>query len=147
MIFHNLQHFLWIIYIWKVEVRCSWHRTTAVYVQWIFSKMALCWRRGDKLLNKDYFFFFIQKVFSSVHNIQIEPLMADGLFWRCLSYFSGSWQRYLVGSKWAVIRLPVFIQNILNRVLKMNKAFTASVARLGGLPPQLGFYWSAWTGE
>ncbi len=31
---------------------------------------------------------FIQKVFSSLHNITIEPLMAGGVFWRCFSYFS-----------------------------------------------------------
>jgi len=43
----------------------------------------------------------IQKVFSSLHNSQIEPLMTIlGLFWWCLSYFSGPWQCYLLGSQW-----------------------------------------------
>ncbi len=36
-------------------------------------------QRGDKLLNKCHYFYFLclQKVFSSVHKIEIEPLMAD----------------------------------------------------------------------
>ncbi len=35
--------------------------------------------RGDKLLNKVIILYFlcVQKVLSSLHNIQIEPLMAD----------------------------------------------------------------------
>ncbi len=39
-------------------------------------------QRGDELLNKcRYFYFiFVQKVFLSLHKIQIELLMADGLF-------------------------------------------------------------------
>ncbi len=38
--------------------------------------------RGDKLLNKCHYFYFLclQKVFSSLHKIEIEPLTADGLF-------------------------------------------------------------------
>ncbi len=34
------------------------------------------------------------------HSIQIEPLMADGLFWRCFSYFYGPWQCNLLCSQW-----------------------------------------------
>ncbi len=68
------------------------------YIIWIFSKMVLRWRRGDKLLNKFIILVCIQKVFSSLHNIQIEPLMADGLFWRFFSYFSRPWQWNLVCS-------------------------------------------------
>ncbi len=44
-------------------------------------------------------------------------LMADGVSWWC---FSGPWQCNLLGRQWE----PVFIQNILNCVLKTNKAFT-----------------------
>ncbi len=44
---------------------CSWHRTAyVVYVQWIFSKMVLGWRGGDKLLNKVVFFPFAHKKYS-----------------------------------------------------------------------------------
>ncbi len=32
---------------------------------------------------------YIQKVFSSRHKVTVEPLMADGVFWRHVSYFSG----------------------------------------------------------
>ncbi len=72
--------------------------------------MALRWHRGDELLNKLllFYFFCIQKVFSSLHKIQIEPLMADGLFWRCLSYFSGPWLCYLLGSQWDSYKPPGF---------------------------------------
>ncbi len=43
-----------------VSVWCGWHRTAyAVYVQRIFSKMALRWRRGDELLNKVVIFIFL----------------------------------------------------------------------------------------
>ncbi len=37
-------------------------------------------------------FFCVQKVFSLLHNLTVEPLMADGLFWQCFLYFSGPWQ-------------------------------------------------------
>ncbi len=37
--------------------------------------------RGEELLNTFYFYFLcILKVFSLLHKIPIEPLMADGLF-------------------------------------------------------------------
>ncbi len=51
---------------------------------------AMLTQRGDELLNKCHYFNFlcVQKVFSSLHKIQIKPLMADGLFWRCFLYFS-----------------------------------------------------------
>ncbi len=49
-------------------------------------------RRDTEETNCYFYFLCLQKVFSSLHKIQIEPLMADGLFWRCLSYFSGPWQ-------------------------------------------------------
>ncbi len=66
-------------------------------------------QRGDELLKKSYFYFLcIQKVFSSHYKIQIEPLMADGLFWRCLSYFAGPWQCYLLGSQWDSHKPPCF---------------------------------------
>ncbi len=46
----------------NVSVWCGWHwRTYAVCIQRIFSKMALRWRSGDKLLNKVVFVFFAQK--------------------------------------------------------------------------------------
>ncbi len=41
----------------------------------------------------------MQKVFSLLHNVTIEPLMADGVFWRCVSYFSGPWQCNLLDSQ------------------------------------------------
>ncbi len=67
---------------------------------------------------------------NTVHNITVEPLMADGLFWRCFSYFSGPRQCYLLGSQWDSHK-PVFIQNILNCVLKTNEDFMG-LERHGG---------------
>ncbi len=52
-------------------------------------------------------FLCAEKVFSSLHNIQIEPLMADGLFWWCFLYFSRRRQCYLLDSQWTVTNLPV----------------------------------------
>ncbi len=46
------------------------------------------------------YIFFVQKVFPSLHDITIEPLMADGVSWRCFSYFSGPLQCTLLGSQW-----------------------------------------------
>ncbi len=40
------------------------------------------------------------KVFSSLHNFQIEPLMAGRLLWWSLSYLSGPRQCSLLGSQW-----------------------------------------------
>ncbi len=53
-----------------------------------------CWKKG-----RYFYFFCIEKVFSSLHKIQIEPLMADGLPWPCFSFFSGLQPCYLLGSQ------------------------------------------------
>ncbi len=76
-------------------------RAYAACVRWIMSKIALRWQRGYELLKKSLYFYFlcIQKVFSSLHKIQIEPPMADGFHWRCFSLFSGPQQCYLHGSQ------------------------------------------------
>ncbi len=76
--------------------------------------MALRWRRVDVTVPncwiKSLFFVFIsiQKVFSSLHNIPIEPMMADGVSWRCFYTFSGSWQCNLLGSQWDSHKPPDF---------------------------------------
>ncbi len=61
-------------------------------------------QNGAILTRRDresYFYFLCaQKVFSSLHKIQIEPLMADWLPWWCFSYFSEPQQWYLLGSRW-----------------------------------------------
>ncbi len=54
-------------------------------------------QRGDGLLKKSHF-LCVQKVFSSLHKIQIESLMADGFPLRCVSFFSEPRQWYLLGS-------------------------------------------------
>ncbi len=62
-----------------------------------------------KLKKSHYFYFLcIQKVISSLHKIQIEPLMADGLSWRCFSLFSEPRQWYLLGSQWDSHKPPGF---------------------------------------
>ncbi len=82
----------------------GWYRGVYAFcVQGIISKMVLRWHRGDVTVPKCWIkslFYFRKKVFSSFHNITIEPLMADGVFWRCFSYFYGPWQCNLLGSQW-----------------------------------------------
>ncbi len=67
--------------------------------------------------------FCIQQVFSSLHKIQIEPLMADGLFWRCFYTFLDLNSGIYLAVDGTVTSLPVFIWNILNCVPKTNQAF------------------------
>ncbi len=102
--------------------RLTQNSVRSVCVQQIFSKMEL---------RRRLFIFFTSQKCSHSFTIQIEPLIADGLFWRCFSYFSVSWQRYLLGSQWDTNH-PVFIQNILNCVLKTNEAFTGLERHAGG---------------
>ncbi len=71
-----------------------------------------------------FLFSLCTKSISSLHNIQIEPLMADGLFWRCLHTFLGLDSVNYLAVNGTVTSLLVFIQNILNCVLRMNEAFT-----------------------
>ncbi len=88
-------------------------------VQGIISKMVLRWRgeterRRDVGKKSRYFYFLcIQKVFSSLHNITIDPLMADGVSWQCFSCFSGPWQYKLLGSQWDGHKTPSFHRNYL----------------------------------
>ncbi len=104
------------------------HWTQTVYaVLCQLHHTALCWCRGDELLNKVIILFFlcIQKVFSLFCKIMVEPLMADGLFWQCLSYYSGPWQCYLLGSQWDSHKHPDFHPKYLKLCFpKTNKAFT-----------------------
>ncbi len=80
-------------------------RAYAACVRWVISKMALRWggetERRRIVENKFLFYFLcVQKLFSSLHKIQINSLMADGLPWRCFSFFSEPRQWYLLGSQW-----------------------------------------------
>ncbi len=55
-------------------------------------------QKGDDLLKKIYILiFFVYKKYS--RRFQIEPLMADGLPWRCFYFFSGPRQWYLLCSQ------------------------------------------------
>ncbi len=124
----------------SVSVWRSWHRTAyAVCVQWILSKMALRWRGGDELLNK---VLCVQKVFSSLHNIQIEPLMdySDYVF----HTFLGLDSVIYLAVNGTVTSLPVFIWNILNCVPKTNKAFTG-LERHGGKVINATIFFLGWS--
>ncbi len=105
----------------SMSLWCGWHRTAyAACVQRILSKMVLRWRR-DELLNKVVIFAY--KVFSSLHNVTIEPLMADGVFWWCLSYFSVPWQCYLLGSQWDRHKPPGFHPKYLKLCSEDERSF------------------------
>ncbi len=76
--------------------------------KWRYSEM-----RRRRIVEKrkkccNFYFLCVQKVFLMLHNIQIEPLMTDGLLWRCLSYFYGPWQCNLLGSQWDSHKPPGF---------------------------------------
>ncbi len=68
-------------------------------------------------------FLCAQKVFSSLCKITVEPLMSDGLFWRCLSYFSVPWQYYLLSSQWDSHKPPGFHPKYLKLCSKDEQSF------------------------
>ncbi len=71
-----------------------------------------------------YFYFLcIQKIFSSLHKNQIEPLKADGVSWRCFSFFSRAQQCYLLGSQWDSHRPPGFYLKCLNLCSEDKQSF------------------------
>ncbi len=70
-------------------------------IQGMISKMALRWHRGDDTVPKCY-----SKSILIASWVTIEPLMADGVSWRCFSYFSGPWQCNLLGSQWDSHQAP-----------------------------------------
>ncbi len=67
--------------------------------------------------------FLFEKAFLSLHDSPIEPLMADGLFWRCISYFSGPWQWYLLGSQWHSHKPPGFHPKYLKLCSEEEQSF------------------------
>ncbi len=118
----------------KKTVWCGWHRTTyTVCVQRILSKMALCWRGEDELLNKVVIFvFFAYKKYSR------RFIKFRLNYWWQIVYFDDVFDTFLgldsviyLAVNGTVTSLPVLIQNILNCVLKMNEAFTG-LERHGG---------------
>ncbi len=71
----------------------------------LIQKSIHIWLRGDDTvpncwIKSLFCFISTQKVILLLHNSQIEPLIADGVSWRCFSYFSGPRQCYLLGSRW-----------------------------------------------
>ncbi len=73
---------------------------------------------------KSLFLFFLRtKLFSSLHNSQIEPRMVDGPFWWCFSYFSRPWQCYLLGSQWDSHKPPGFHPKYLKLCSEDEQSF------------------------
>ncbi len=70
----------------------------------------------------------IQKVFLLLHKIQIEPLMSDGLPWRCFSFFSGPRQCYLLGRQWDSHKPPGFYLKYLKLCSKDEQSFWRGVS-------------------
>ncbi len=118
----------------SVSVRCGWHRTAyAVCIQRILSKMALRWRRGDKLLNKVIIFvFYVYKKYSRSF-IKLRFWTTDGRWtiWRCLSYFSGPWQCNLLGSQWDSHKPPGFHPKYLKLCSEDDQSFYGYGTTLG----------------
>ncbi len=77
-------------YVEDVSVRCGWHwRSYAVCVQQIFSKILLCWHRGDELLNKVIIFvlFAYKKYPCSFIQLRLNPWCHMDYFTDVLSMF------------------------------------------------------------
>ncbi len=118
----------------SVSVWCGWHRTAdVVCVQWILSNMALRWSGGDELLNKVVIFvFYVYKKYScSFVKLQLKHWWQMDYFDNVFHTFMGLESVNSLAVNGTVTSLPVFIQNILNCVPKMNKAFTG-LERHGG---------------
>ncbi len=97
-----------ILFVRKENKSASMQGCRRVYtacVRWVISKIC------------------VQKVFLSLHKNQIEPLMADGLPWRCLSCFSGPQQWYLLGSQWDSKKPPVFYLKYLKLCSEDEQSF------------------------
>ncbi len=115
------------IHVEDVSVWCGWQNSIyAICVQWIFSKMALQWRRWDKLLIKVVIFIFFAYKKYSRRFIKFRLN-----HWWQMDYFDKVFHTFLcldsvnyLAVNGTVTSLLVFIQNILNCVLKTNKAFT-----------------------
>ncbi len=106
-----------------VSVWHSWHRTAyAICLSYRYSPKWR-WRRREELLNKVIILICVEKAFLSLHDSPIEPLMADGLFWWCLSYFSGPWQWYLLGSQWHSHKPPGFHPKYLKLCSEEEQSF------------------------
>ncbi len=84
--------------------------------------MALRWR-GETERRRKVIFLCVQKVFLSFHNIQIEPLTADGQPWRCFSYFSEPRKCYLLGSQWDSHKPPSFYLKYLKMCFEDEQSF------------------------
>ncbi len=109
-----------------VSVWCGWHRTAyAVYVQRIFSKMALRWRRGDELLNKVVIFIFLayKKYSRRFIKLRLNHWWQTDYSDNALHTFLSLDSVIYLAVNGTVTSLPVFIQNILHFVPKTNKAF------------------------
>ncbi len=90
------------------------------------------WQDETNCWIKSLFLFSLRtKLFLSLHKVQIEPLMADGLFWRCLSHFSGHWQCNLLGSQWDSHKPPGFHTKYIKLCSEDEQTFTG-LDRHGG---------------
>ncbi len=81
-----------------------------------------------ELLKKSCYFYFlwVQNVFSSLHKVHIEPMMADGLSWLCFSYFLGLDSVIYLAVKGTVTSLPVSSKISVPKTKK--SAFEQSIA-------------------
>ncbi len=108
----------------RIPVSGLIQKSVRTCVQGLISKMALRWHREDVTvpycwIKSLFLFYFRTKIFSSLHNITIEPLMADGVSWRCFSYSSGPWQCNLLGSQWDSHKPPGFHPKYLKLCSKL----------------------------
>ncbi len=109
-----------------VSVAPFWKASDGRKVRTLFSVISNAWIHIVRLFKLCV--HRMQKVFSSLHKIQIEPLdYFDDVFYTFLCLDSVIY----LAVNGTVTSLPVFIQNILNCVPRTNKAFTG-LERHGG---------------
>ncbi len=117
----------------NVSAWLSWHRTAyTVCIQWMFSKMAPGWRRGDKLLNKVVFFSFAhKKYYRSFVKLWLNPWCHVDYFTDLLATFLDLDRVRTLAVYGRVRELTGCIKNILICVLKMNGGLTGLERREG----------------
>ncbi len=103
-------------------------------------------RRRIVELSRCFCFLCTEKVFSSLKQIQIVPLIADGLFWQCFSYFSGPWQWILLGRQWDSYKPPGFHPKYLKLCSKDEQSFMG-LERHGGKWLMTTFSFVGWSNQ
>ncbi len=104
----------------SVSVVPFWRASDGRKVRTLFSVISnawICCFRSNQSVNK-------RTIHIHALLIQIGPLMADGLSWRCFLYFFVPWQCNLLGSQWDSHKPPSFHLKYLKLCSEDRRSFT-----------------------